>query len=128
MLDEVSQFPQEEGTLVGEKGILLSGGQKQRLSLARGLYTPCRLIVLDNVLSAVDNETERFLLEQIFHHMRSQSTLIVSHRASVLEQVDRILVLDEGRIIDQGSHRDLLQRCDLYRQTWELQRHEGDAQ
>ena len=84
MLAEVQLFPERENTLVGEKGILLSGGQKQRLSLARGLYTPCKLMVLDNVLSAVDNETERFLLDQIFNNARSASTLIVSHRATVL--------------------------------------------
>ena len=93
MLDEVRLFPEQENTLVGEKGILLSGGQKQRLSLSRGLYTPCKLMILDNVLSAVDNETERFLLDQIFNNARSASTLIISHRATVLEKVDYILVM-----------------------------------
>ena len=126
MLDEVRQFPEEEDTMVGEKGILLSGGQKQRLSLARGLFTPSKLIILDNVLSAVDNETERFLLDQIFNSLRSQATLIVSHRASVLEKVDRILVLENGRIVDQGRHEELLERSELYRQTWTLQQHEGE--
>ncbi|MEM1114271.1 MAG: ABC transporter ATP-binding protein [Pseudomonadota bacterium] len=121
MLEEVSQFPEAQNTLVGEKGILLSGGQKQRLSLARGLFTPSKLIILDNVLSAVDNETERFLLDQIFNTLRSQSTLIVSHRASVLARVDRILVLDRGRIVDEGRHEELLERCALYRDTWTLQ-------
>lgn len=127
MANEVETFPDAQHTLVGEKGILLSGGQKQRLSLARGLFTPCKLMILDNVLSAVDNETERFLLDQIFNNMRSQSTLIVSHRASVLEQVDHILVLEEGRIVAQGSHRELLQTSDIYRQTWELQQHDGGS-
>lgn len=125
MLDEVQLFPEREETLVGEKGILLSGGQKQRLSLARGLYTPCKLMVLDNVLSAVDNETERFLLDQIFNNARSASTLIVSHRATVLEKVDSILVLEDGRIVARGSHHELLQSSDLYRQTWELQQRDG---
>lgn len=125
MSAEVAQFPKQDSTMVGEKGILLSGGQKQRLSLARALYTPCKLMVLDNVLSAVDNETERFLLTQIFENMRSQSTLIVSHRASVLEKVDIILVLDEGEIVARGSHSELLERSPLYRETWELQQHEA---
>jgi ATP-binding cassette subfamily B multidrug efflux pump len=127
MLAEVQQFPQGEETLVGEKGILLSGGQKQRLSLARGLHTPSKLLVLDNVLSAVDNETERFLLQQIFNAARSQASLIVSHRASVLEQVDTILVLEQGRIIAQGSHSELLTSSEEYRQTWLLQRDGGEA-
>ncbi|MFK8049124.1 MAG: ABC transporter ATP-binding protein [Halioglobus sp.] len=127
MLSEVQLFPEQENTLVGEKGILLSGGQKQRLSLARGLYTPCKLMVLDNVLSAVDNETERFLLDQIFNNARSASTLIVSHRATVLEKVHSILVLDEGCIVARGSHTELLQSSDLYRQTWELQQRDGGS-
>lgn len=128
MLDEVRQFPEAENTMVGEKGILLSGGQKQRLSLARALYTPCKLMILDNVLSAVDNETERFLLKQIFENMRSQSTLIVSHRAAVLEQVDFILVLHRGEIIARGTHEELLQTSDFYRETWELQQQDGGLQ
>ena len=127
MLEEVQQFPEQENTLVGEKGILLSGGQKQRLSLARGFYTPCKLMVLDNVLSAVDNETERFLLDQIFNNTRSVSTLIVSHRATVLEKVDSILVLEDGRIVARGSHQELLQSSALYKQTWELQQRDGGS-
>jgi ATP-binding cassette subfamily B multidrug efflux pump len=125
LLDEVQQFPKAEETVVGEKGILLSGGQKQRLSLARALYTPCKLMILDNVLSAVDNETERFLMSQIFENMRSQSTLIVSHRAAVLEQVDFILILHEGEIIARGTHVELLESSDFYRETWELQQQDG---
>lgn len=125
MLDEVRLFPEQEETLVGEKGILLSGGQKQRLSLSRGLYTPCKLIILDNVLSAVDNETERFLLDQIFDHSRSSATLIISHRATVLEKVDTILVMADGQLVAQGSHQELLQSSPVYRQTWQLQQHDG---
>lgn len=127
MLDEVSQFPEQASTLVGEKGILLSGGQKQRLSLSRGMYTPCKLMVLDNVLSAVDNETERFLLDQIFNHSRSAATLIISHRATVLEKVDTILVLNEGRIVAQGSHEELLRSSQEYRHTWQLQQHDNGS-
>jgi len=127
MLEEVRQFPEQESTLVGEKGILLSGGQKQRLSLSRGLYTPCKLLVLDNVLSAVDNETERFLLDQIFNHSRSAATLIISHRATVLEKVDTILVLSAGRIVAAGTHAELLQSSEEYRHTWQLQQHDNEA-
>lgn len=126
MLNEVEQFPERENTLVGEKGILLSGGQKQRLSLSRAMYTPSKLMILDNVLSAVDNKTERYLLEQIFNNLRSESTLIVSHRASVLEKVDHILVLQDGEIVAQGNHQQLLETSDFYRETWELQQHGGD--
>jgi ATP-binding cassette subfamily B protein len=75
----------------------------------------------------VDNETERYLLDQIFGHSRSQATLIVSHRAGVLERVDRILVLDRGRIVASGSHRELLETSPLYRETWELQQHDREG-
>lgn len=119
MLNEVRQFPMAEETLVGEKGILLSGGQKQRLSLARAMYTPSKLVILDNVLSAVDNETERFLLSQIFDHMRVESCLIVSHRPAVMERVDRIILLDKGCIVAQGSHLDLLKSSKIYQSSWE---------
>ena len=127
MRDEVQQFPAGENTLVGEKGILLSGGQKQRLSLARAMYLPSRLMILDNVLSAVDNETERFLLGQIFDNLQGHSILIVSHRASVLERVDYCLVLDEGEIVARGTHQELLQASSLYRQTWLLQQDVGSG-
>lgn len=120
MFDEVRQFPLAEQTLVGEKGIMLSGGQKQRLCLARAMYTPCKLLILDNVLSAVDNETERFLLDQIFDNTRSQSSIIISHRPAVMERVDRIILLDKGEIVAQGSHQHLLANSSRYRSTWEI--------
>ncbi len=120
MAKEVTTFPEGTQTLVGEKGILLSGGQKQRISLARGMYTPAKLMVLDNVLSAVDNETERFLLDQIFNHIQAESCLIVSHRQAVLEKVDKILLLEDGEITASGSHDELLKTSSLYRDTWQF--------
>ena len=133
MEEEVGRFPENEKTMVGEKGIMLSGGQKQRISLARAILKPCSLLILDNVLSAVDYETERFLL-QVIHNLlkpengmpaRAGSLLIVSHRVTSMEQADWILVLDEGKIIDQGVHTDLIQRPGYYQQMWELQIENG---
>ncbi|MGK5095383.1 ABC transporter ATP-binding protein [Deltaproteobacteria bacterium TL4] len=118
---EVQRFPQQHQTLVGEKGIMLSGGQKQRLSLARALAAPCDLLILDNVLSAVDYETERFLLKQIFKKQHARCMLIVSHRATALEKANHILVLDEGKIVDQGTHAELVNRPGYYQETWLLQ-------
>jgi len=120
--DEVEHFPEQLDTLVGEKGIMLSGGQKQRISLARSMMEPCDLLILDNVLSAVDYETERFLLGEILKRKHSRSLLIVSHRVQALEGADLILVLDEGNLVDQGKHNELIGRPGLYRQTWELQK------
>ena len=133
MEEEVGRFPENEKTMVGEKGIMLSGGQKQRISLARAILKPCSLLILDNVLSAVDYETERFLL-QVIHNLlkpengmpaRAGSLLIVSHRVTSMEQADWILVLDEGKIIDQGVHTDLIQRPGYYQQMWALQNENG---
>jgi len=125
LTDEVQSFPAQEQTMVGEKGIMLSGGQKQRISLARALTRPCDLLVLDNALSAVDYETERFLLKQIFERKQCQSLLIVSHRITFMEQADWILVLDEGKVVSQGLHKDLIQHEGYYQEMWELQNEEG---
>jgi len=115
--------------VVGEKGIMLSGGQKQRISLARAMMEPCDLLILDNVLSAVDYETERHLLREIQKLLKpinnqlalAGSLLIVSHRVTSMEHTDLILVLDEGQIVDQGQHADLIQRPGYYQQMWALQ-------
>ncbi|MEH6445349.1 MAG: ABC transporter ATP-binding protein [Oceanospirillaceae bacterium] len=122
--EDVQRFSAGDQTLVGEKGIMLSGGQKQRLSIARALLTPCDLIIMDNVLSAVDYDTERSILKGVFKRMQGQSLLVVSHRVSALEYMDNILVLDQGEIIARGTHSQLLKSSSYYRQTWELQQHE----
>ena len=129
MKEEVGRFPAKEKTMVGEKGIMLSGGQKQRISLARAMLKPCSLLILDNVLSAVDYETERFLLNEIHMLLKPEngmpalatSILIVSHRVTSMERADWILVLDEGKITEQGVHTDLIKRPGYYQQMWELQ-------
>jgi len=107
---------------VGEKGIMLSGGQKQRISLARALYAPCKLLILDDVFSAVDTDTERFLIRQIFDNHPAESLLVVSNRISVLEKTDFTIVMNEGRIEAKGSHQELLEKSDFYRETWTLQK------
>ncbi|MBF0276517.1 MAG: ABC transporter ATP-binding protein [SAR324 cluster bacterium] len=126
--DEIRRFPQQEKTLVGEKGIMLSGGQKQRISLARAMTAPCDLLILDNVLSAVDAETENFLLKQILRKQHARSLLIVSHRAKTMENADLILVLEEGKIVDQGIHQDLVERPGYYQETWTLQNERMSSQ
>ncbi|MFT6896488.1 MAG: ATP-binding cassette subfamily B multidrug efflux pump [Paraglaciecola sp.] len=125
--EDVQRFGAGDQTLVGEKGIMLSGGQKQRLSIARALLTPSDLIIMDNVLSAVDYETERTILKGVFNRIQGQSLLVVSHRVSALEYMDKILVLEQGEIIARGTHAQLLESCSYYRQTWELQQHETEA-
>ena len=124
---DVSRFEKGDQTLVGEKGIMLSGGQKQRLSIARALLKPSDLIIFDDVLSAVDYETEREILQGLFVRLKKQSALVVSHRVSALEYMDEIIVLNGGKLIAKGSHEVLLKTCSYYYETWQLQQNEAEA-
>ncbi len=119
--DEISRFKDNKNTLVGEKGIMLSGGQKQRISLARALYTPCDLLILDDVFSAVDTDTERFLIKHIVENNMAKSLLIVSNRISVLQKTDYSIVLEDGKITAIGSHSELMENSDFYRKISKLQ-------
>ena len=124
--NEIDRFPDHLNSVVGEKGIMLSGGQKQRVSIARAMMKSAHLLILDNVLSAVDYETERFLLKQIFNKQLYGSLLIVSHRVQALERADMILVLENGQVTDRGTHCELIKRPGLYRETYKLQEQKGD--
>jgi ATP-binding cassette subfamily B protein len=128
LADDIRTFSEHEQTVVGEKGIMLSGGQKQRLSIARALLAPGDLIIMDNVLSAGDYETERKILHGVLAHIKNKSLLVVSHRISALESMDEILVLAQGQIIARGSHEQLLETSDYYRQTWALQQQDAQQQ
>lgn len=123
--EDLKHLPKGLATVVGEKGITLSGGQKQRISLARALMKSCDILILDDVLSAVDNETERFLIGQFYSFRQARALLIVSHRISALERANRILVLEDGSITALGSHAELIQRPGAYRQAWLLQREQS---
>ncbi len=115
-------------TVVGERGIILSGGQRQRVALARGLYRESDLLILDDVPSAVDHETEAELVEAIAglaRGPRAPTVLIASHRLSALRHTDKILVLDRGRLVDEGRHEELVERPGIYRDTWHAQRNAG---
>ena len=123
---DLEAFPQGLDTVVGERGIMLSGGQRQRSALARTLYRDAGVIALDDVLSAVDHETEARLVDTLRGlgqgaGDRVPTTLIVSHRLSAIRHADVILVLDEGRLVDQGTHAELAARPGLYRDTWQVQ-------
>lgn len=114
-LDEtVEEFPDRYETLLGERGINLSGGQKQRAALARAVARDARILVLDDALSAVDTHTEHEILEQMKEVLAGRTSVIVSHRVTAVMHADQILVLDDGRIVEQGTHDSLLKAAGTY--------------
>ena len=110
----IVRLPDGYDTVVGEQGLTLSGGQRQRVSLARALITDPRLLVLDDATSAIDPRLEAEIHAALSEIMRGRTTLIIAHRRSTLNLADRIVVLDEGRVADSGTHEELTERCPLY--------------
>ena len=111
----ISKLPGGYETVVGERGLSLSGGQRQRVALARALLTDPRILILDDATSAVDSKVEEAIHQGLRQVMRGRTTLLVAHRESTLGLADRIVVVDKGQVVDQGSHADLMERCPLYR-------------
>ena len=118
MIDDINNFPQKFKTIVGERGITLSGGQRQRTALGRALLVDSPIVVLDDALASVDNKTAA----KIINEMREQSNktiLMISHQLSVAATCDRVLVMDKGRIVQEGNHKDLVKVKGLYKKLWE---------
>ena len=118
LLDDIKGFPDGFETLVGERGITLSGGQRQRSALGRALLVSAPVLVLDDALASVDNNTAASILESI-RAQDDRTIVMISHQLSAAAACDRILVMDQGRIVQQGHHRDLIQHPGVYRRLWE---------
>jgi ATP-binding cassette subfamily B protein len=110
----IANLPQGIDTLIGGPGDRLSGGQRQRLAIARALVRNPRVLVLDEASSALDADSERHVQQALERLRHGRTTFIIAHRMSTVQSADRILVLEQGRIVDCGAHAELLQRCELY--------------
>jgi len=118
---EIAEFPERYQTLVGERGITLSGGQKQRTAIARALIRDPRILVLDDALSSVDTYTEEKILNHLREVMQGRTTIFISHRVSTVRNADRIAVLHDGRIVELGTHDELIARSGYYTDLYNKQ-------
>lgn len=117
----IRQLPLGYDTVVGERGVTLSGGQRQRIAIARALLMDPRILILDDSTSSVDTQTERLIQQALDKLMEGRTTFVIAHRLSTVRRADIILVLEHGRIVERGAHKDLLQKDGPYRQIYELQ-------
>ncbi len=117
----IIEFKKGYQTILGERGITLSGGQKQRVSIARALIKSPQILLLDDCLSAVDTETEEKIINNLESITNDKTTIIVSHRVSSAKKADKIIVLDEGEIIQQGTHNELIKQVGYYKDLYAKQ-------
>jgi len=119
--DPILALPKGYDTMVGERGLTLSGGEKQRVAIARALLKEPQVLLFDEITSALDSETESQILEAVRNLSKSRTTIYIAHRLSTASLCDNILVLDRGKVVEQGSHQDLLRRDGRYAQMWAYQ-------
>jgi len=119
--DNILSFPDGYDTQLGERGISLSGGQKQRVSIARALIKQAKIYLFDDCLSAVDTETEEVILENIKKLTAHKTSLIVSHRISTIKHADRIIVIEDGKIVQEGTHAELVEKEGFYKHLYHEQ-------
>ena len=117
----ISKLPQGYASLVGERGVKLSGGQRQRIAIARAILKNAPILILDEATSQLDSITESYIQESLWELMQGKTTLIIAHRLSTLLQMDRILVFEKGKIIEDGSHQELLAKNGAYKALWDAQ-------
>jgi ATP-binding cassette subfamily B protein len=116
--DFIKTLPKGYDTPVGERGVKLSGGQRQRIAIARAMLADAPILILDEATSALDSQSERVIQKALWELMKAKTAVIIAHRLSTIQRLDRIVVLDEGQIIEEGSHKALLAAKGLYAKLW----------
>jgi len=121
LLDFVEGLPQGLDTLIGHNGSQLSGGQRQRLAIARAIYKDAPILILDEATSALDSESERAVQDALDRLMKGRTTLVIAHRLSTIEHADRVVAMDGGRVVEQGTHAELIAAGGLYARLHAMQ-------
>ncbi|HRV76225.1 MAG TPA: ATP-binding cassette domain-containing protein, partial [Candidatus Saccharimonadales bacterium] len=117
----IESLPDGYDTLVGERGVKLSGGQRQRVAIARAILKDAPILLLDEATSALDSESESYIQKSLEKLMKDRTTVVVAHRLSTIRKMDRIIVVDKGRVVDSGPHDQLLKSSPLYKKLWSHQ-------
>ncbi|MDX1269305.1 MAG: ATP-binding cassette domain-containing protein, partial [Oceanisphaera sp.] len=126
--DFIARLPNGHHTLVGERGLKLSGGEKQRVAIARTILKRPPILVFDEATSSLDSRSEQSILQAIREVSRGQTSLVIAHRLSTIVDADHILVMDQGRIVEQGSHQQLLATNGRYARLWQLQQQQREQE
>ena len=122
----IREFVKGYETVLGERGVTVSGGQKQRISIARALMKDSSVLILDDAVSAVDTDTERKILNNLKQTRKGKTTILIAHRISTVQGLDKIIYMDNGKVVDVGTHEELLVRCKDYGNMVALQKLEDE--
>ena len=117
----IEELPKSYDTLVGERGTFLSGGQRQRIAIARAVLVGAPVLILDEATSALDTESERLVQKALVNLMRNKTSIVIAHRLSTIQKADKIVVMARGRIVETGTHTELLENGGVYKKLYELQ-------
>jgi ABC-type multidrug transport system fused ATPase/permease subunit len=119
--DFIMELPEKYQTFVGERGIKLSGGERQRIAIARAILKNAPILVLDEATSSLDSESESLIQAALDELMKGKTTIVIAHRLSTIMRMDRIVVIDGGKVVDSGTHDELLTKAGIYKKLWDIQ-------